>query len=169
MIKAIETKYKGYRFRSRLEARWAVYFDTIGLKWEYEPQGFDLDGMCYLPDFWFPQVHLWGEVKAVGFSEDELERGRRLTVATGHEVLMLVGTPSCKSYWTVPLLEMDASGIYMISCDYAISNHVLNEGRLWSCPGWSEEMDRFDLEGFPDIPRAVEAARSARFEHGETQ
>lgn len=23
-IKAIETKYKGYRFRSRLEARWAA-------------------------------------------------------------------------------------------------------------------------------------------------
>ena len=26
-IKAIETYYKGYRFRSRLEARWAVFFD----------------------------------------------------------------------------------------------------------------------------------------------
>jgi hypothetical protein len=27
MIKAIETRYKGYRFRSRLEARWAVRFE----------------------------------------------------------------------------------------------------------------------------------------------
>lgn len=25
----IETEYKGYRFRSRLEARWAVFFDTL--------------------------------------------------------------------------------------------------------------------------------------------
>jgi hypothetical protein len=28
-IKAIETSYKGYRFRSRLEARWAVFFDAL--------------------------------------------------------------------------------------------------------------------------------------------
>jgi len=42
LVRPIETKYKGYRFRSRLEARWAVFFDTLGLKWWYEPEGFDL-------------------------------------------------------------------------------------------------------------------------------
>lgn len=42
MIKAIETEYKGYRFRSRLEARWAVFFDALGVEWVYEPEGFDL-------------------------------------------------------------------------------------------------------------------------------
>ena len=52
MIKAIPTEYKGYRFRSRLEARWAVFFDACGADWEYEPEGFDLgDGTYYLPDF----------------------------------------------------------------------------------------------------------------------
>ena len=51
-LKAIETYYKGYRFRSRLEARWAVFFDACGVEWEYEPEGFDLgDGIRYLPDF----------------------------------------------------------------------------------------------------------------------
>ena len=51
-IKPIKTIYKGYRFRSRLEARWAVFFDACGVEWEYEPEGFDLgDGICYLPDF----------------------------------------------------------------------------------------------------------------------
>jgi hypothetical protein len=42
VIKAIETRYKGYRFRSRLEARWAVFFDALGVEWEYEKEGFDL-------------------------------------------------------------------------------------------------------------------------------
>ena len=52
MIKPIETVYKGYQFRSRLEARWAVFFDACGVDWEYEPEGFDLgDGLYYLPDF----------------------------------------------------------------------------------------------------------------------
>lgn len=40
-IKAIQTRYKGYNFRSRLEARWAVFFDALGIKWEYEPEGFE--------------------------------------------------------------------------------------------------------------------------------
>lgn len=52
-IQAIETSYKGYRFRSRLEARWAVFFDALDVLWEYENEGYDLgkDGW-YLPDFW---------------------------------------------------------------------------------------------------------------------
>ena len=51
-IKAIETKYKGYKFRSRLEARWAVFFDAMGYDWEYEVEGYQLsNGQYYLPDF----------------------------------------------------------------------------------------------------------------------
>ena len=40
--KAKETYYDGYRFRSRLEARWAVFFNNIGLEYEYEMEGFDM-------------------------------------------------------------------------------------------------------------------------------
>ncbi len=51
-MKPIETEYKGYRFRSRLETRWAIFFDACGVDWEYEPEGYDLgDGLYYLPDF----------------------------------------------------------------------------------------------------------------------
>ena len=51
-LKAIETRYAGCRFRSRLEARWAVFFDALSMKWQYEAQGFRLsDGTQYLPDF----------------------------------------------------------------------------------------------------------------------
>lgn len=39
-IKPIETYYNGYRFRSRLEARWAVFFDALGVRYEYEPEGY---------------------------------------------------------------------------------------------------------------------------------
>jgi hypothetical protein len=55
-IKPIETFYNSYRFRSRLEARWAVFFDALRLRYEYEPEGYDLgpDVGPYLPDFWLP-------------------------------------------------------------------------------------------------------------------
>lgn len=50
-VSAIETRYAGCHMRSRLEARWAVFFDHLSLEWEYEPQGFELPSGRYLPDF----------------------------------------------------------------------------------------------------------------------
>lgn len=69
-MKPIETVYKGYRFRSRLEARWAVFFDVLGIEWEYEPEGFDLGGgVRYLPDFKTTSptgMVAWYEIKPKG-------------------------------------------------------------------------------------------------------
>jgi hypothetical protein len=66
-MKAIETRYNGYRFRSRLEARWAVFFDAAGIPYEYEPEGFFVGGWSektpYLPDFRLCNQNLWVEVK----------------------------------------------------------------------------------------------------------
>lgn len=51
-IAAIETEWRGYRFRSRLEARWAVFFEAMGYDWRYEVQGYRAAcGTQYLPDF----------------------------------------------------------------------------------------------------------------------
>lgn len=44
---AIATIYRGIEYRSRLEARWAAFFDHLGWNFTYEP--FDGDG--YIPDF----------------------------------------------------------------------------------------------------------------------
>jgi len=62
-IKPIETTYAGHRFRSRLEARWAVFFDAYGVEWIYEPQGYETDAGRYLPDFWLPDISAWVDVK----------------------------------------------------------------------------------------------------------
>ena len=56
-FKPIKTWYKGIPFRSRLEARWAVFFDRLGIEWEYEPQGYGNGYLAYLPDF---KVKCWG-------------------------------------------------------------------------------------------------------------
>jgi len=70
-LKAIETRYAGCHFRSRLEARWAVAFDHLGIEWEYEAQGYEVtprlslgeETFHYLPDFWLPELNMWAEVK----------------------------------------------------------------------------------------------------------
>lgn len=52
MIKAIPTRYGSVEYRSRLEARWALFFDYVGLRFEYEPGPFFWqDRLGYLPDF----------------------------------------------------------------------------------------------------------------------
>jgi nucleoside 2-deoxyribosyltransferase len=68
-IQAIETRYKGYRFRSRLEARWAVAFDAMGWKWQYEPEGYIVDGQHYLPDFFIENLNGFLEIKAAHVAE----------------------------------------------------------------------------------------------------
>ncbi|MBD2626610.1 hypothetical protein [Trichormus variabilis] len=47
MIKAIPTEYNDVQFRSRLEAKWAAFFDILKWEWEYEPCDFD----GWIPDF----------------------------------------------------------------------------------------------------------------------
>jgi hypothetical protein len=85
-IQPIETRYAGHRFRSRLEARWAVFFDALNIPWEYEPQGYLVDGKPYLPDFLiWPNTDLasWLEIKAVFPTDDELAKAKSLAEGSG--------------------------------------------------------------------------------------
>jgi hypothetical protein len=78
-IKAIETRYRGHRFRSRLEARWAVVLDHIGIEWQYEPEGYNLGKAgCYLPDFWLPNLNTFLEIKPVHPSPEERKKFQAL-------------------------------------------------------------------------------------------
>lgn len=93
-IKAIETKYKGCRFRSRLEARYAVLFDALGMEWNYEPEGFELEHYGrYLPDFYLPQIDMWAEVKAKPFDINERNKAFALSSGTNKPVIQLTSMP----------------------------------------------------------------------------
>jgi hypothetical protein len=156
-LKPIETHYKGYRFRSRLEARWAVFFDALPLKWEFEKEGFELgNSLLYLPDFWLPEVKMWAEVKTDEFTAEELEKAETLAAESGYLVLALVGPPDLKSYWAIP------------SCDYVLSGRYLHENRFFATPGWDDDgMPEDEFQFWDDTVQAVHASRAARFEFGE--
>ena len=109
MIKAIETTYKGYRFRSRLEARWAVFFDVLRIEWEYEKEGFVVgpnQDVSYLPDFFLPESNTWVEVKGAAHLFDwhqlacAVDWGAGLpdieeSVGTSAGLLLLGPIPNC--------------------------------------------------------------------------
>lgn len=58
-----DVRYKGEMMRSRLEVKWATFFDVWGISWEYEPVGFRLSSGGYLPDFFLPDYGAFFEVK----------------------------------------------------------------------------------------------------------
>lgn len=89
MRRGIPTRYKGITFRSRLEARWAVLFDSFGWPWEYEP--LDLDG--YVPDFVlkFDAGHIAVEVKPETALVDLYSYAQRMVLAGWRKELLVLG------------------------------------------------------------------------------
>ena len=190
-IKAIPTEYNGHLFRSRLEARWAVFFDACGVKWEYEPEGFDLgDGMRYLPDFLLHGVagraegDLYVEVKG-RMNAYDAERIRRFAEA---------GMPKDggKSATAILVVSQIPDGLDSIDILDYISNHsysdmhgfppVFNfetiDGDYFAAHPGINKNGQFELFGddssylcdMDEIAtvNAYKLARQARFEYGET-
>lgn len=95
-VKAIQTVYKSYKFRSRLEARWAVFFDALELDWTYEAEGYVLpDGSYYLPDF---EILSAGrkylvEIKSGVPSADEFHKGKLLAHGLNIPIFFLSKLP----------------------------------------------------------------------------
>lgn len=160
MIKAIETAYKGYSFRSRLEARWAVFFDALGIEWQYEPEGFELPSGWYLPDFAFrpvidgqPRVEFI-EIKGAAPTALDLRLSRELARAHRCMVHVHQGDPGqCTGWRFFP--EIDPKGPEVVDLAFL-------EFKMWCLAGFQRHFTDAEMQA------AVAAARGARFEHGES-
>lgn len=170
-MKAIQTQYNGYHFRSRLEARWAVFFEAINLAYLYEPEGFEDEekNVRYLPDFHFhsglrilgdsePNYNVRVEIKpSLEISDVEREKIATFLKETDDYILLIGGDPSLKTQ--MRLLRKD--------------------GAVWEVPfvGWTQysddsfglvEVDEDGVSNRPkptgDLERAFRAAKKARFE-----
>jgi hypothetical protein len=184
--KAIETRYAGCRFRSRLEARWACFWDHLGTRWEYEPQGFMIGDRPYLPDFRLPNG-TWVEIKG---SEDELDHGlmaaapEYLPGGIAPRLLILGPVPeppgrNCGNWaWLGFTAALFEGGEVIVDGWWEFGEDGLpwHAGETSSAPppscgdGAEWLTPVFNMTG--DVPPAViaayRAARSARFEHGES-
>ena len=98
--KVPKTLYRGIRFSSPLEARWAVFFDTLKVEFVYEKQRFDLSAAgLFTPDFWLPTVMLrsnstiglWAEVAPEYPPESEESKYHALANATRKHLVLLCG------------------------------------------------------------------------------
>jgi hypothetical protein len=187
-MKAIETRYKGYRFRSRLEARWAVFLDALNTKYSYEREGYDLSGQWYLPDFYVPDWNCWIEIKGQEPSADEIAKCEALARTSGKIVLMIIGDPWAADQgndYDVRLFNSSDLADAGAEDRWGSRGWEFGQGRRCEEEIWlvNDELGAFTLKGIPHkgddryplsgtwakhIVNALSAAREARFEHGET-
>lgn len=88
-FKAVPTEYKGIVFRSKLEARYAVGLDRLGVEWVYEGKAFaSSDGTIYTPDFYLPALDLYfevkGEMRTADYHRIEVFHSLGHNIAIGH-------------------------------------------------------------------------------------
>lgn len=192
-MQAIETQHNGYRFRSRLEARWAIFLDTLGVLYEYEPEGFILDdGSWYLPDFrvmchgtrgnrYGAEFPLYIEVKGVMTADDANKirqfcgLGPNRNKQLDHPALLIVDRIPVHGVAT----QAEYMGCYvpMGSTGLHPYNYQTVDGDFFGAFPAADDKGRFYLMGdddnyinLDDVPRvrnAYDRARMARFEYGE--
>ena len=144
-IPARKRTFGGTEFESTLEARWACALTNACIAYEYNQYYVDLgrvfkDGNnAKKPDFYFPQVNMWAEVKpspseAMLTSEKfcmEVHKMALTAQVTNRPVLLLMGWPNLCSYQS---FEPDGS-----RSDYVLFHdrqYHLTENRFYQNSGF---------------------------------
>jgi hypothetical protein len=187
-MKPIETHYNGYRFRSRLEARWAIFFDKARIKYEYELEGFELrDCGYYLPDFWLPKFKCWVEIKPE-YDENDTQKVMRCFADTVAPIILFRGTPSLNWNGIIYCNDLTDSsgGSYEARIGFTFCHickvttlsfsdddkRFLSSGRELLDAGWAEwktycDPEHREAHTIGELADAIEASRAARFEYNE--
>ena len=185
-IKPIETVYNGYRFRSRLEARWAVFFDTLGIEYIYEPEGFTFPaGTNYLPDFYLPKMNTFFEVKGI-MSYKDAHKIEQLRAHSGKFVTVGYGDMTFEAdSWGGEdengklITEPDSKDMsWLALCTECQQYYFMGSMFSWQCrccgaydgDGHFWNTATGDLKHIysDEVKDAIIKARQARFEHGES-
>lgn len=159
-LAATPARAYGCSFRSQLEARWAVFFQCLGIPWQYEPHPVTLpDGSSYLPDFvvW---DSVYCEVKPCAMAS---EKASAFALANPRPwVLLLAGMPD---YRMVEVLGN--SGLWAGFCSDGEPLSLVKPTvprSVWNPPVWhgSPETDLW----CPSYARARGFAHVCTFKNG---
>lgn len=124
-MRPIETLYRGERFRSRLAARWAVYFYALEIQYEYVSAETTLpSGARFLPDFLLEQVGLHVSVRVSRkISLPDLRAVVEFAVDEDNPLLLIVGNPLQESMYLLDRVHAPAAD----ELQYAIEGDASDE------------------------------------------
>lgn len=180
-IKPIETYYNDNRFRSRLEARWAVFFDTLGIKYEYEPEGFKMsDGTLYLPDFYLPESNQFFEVKGI-MTEVDMHKITQFIKDSGRPCAIGYSDftfEACDWWWDDGFeLNRNKHESCLVCCSKCGKYYFAGIVGSYQCQCcgaydgdhyfWISAYGDLSYMTDPVVEDAILTAKQARFEHGE--
>lgn len=168
-----EINYDGYRFRSKIEAQWYVFFKTLGIEVHYEPETISLEGLNgrvinYLPDFYLPEHDCYVEIKLETTpTHDESMKCYLLAEQTGKNVYLFYETLGKKD--TNGYVYLKYSGAFLplqrwTQCPRCRRFEITYQGRvsLMTCR-CCVDCDGLQNDKSVDLTRAVAAVRSERF------
>ena len=159
-----------------------MFFDTAKIRYRYEPEGYSLNGLYYLPDFYLPDQSCFVEIKGNAPTYIEQRLAFLLAKQSRNTVHIFGGgipLPDIKSW------DKDGFSIYTFTGNrynngrlYSPYIYALNQcpkcrkidfcvnGRIASLPcGCVKKSQVYRF--LPGIRWAFISARSARFEFGE--
>lgn len=96
-MQILPTEFDGHRFRSRTEARWAAFFKAASIRYEYEPEGYNLPSGWYIPDFFLPDIRTFVEIKGRHPSSTEQRKCEDLSAETHCNVVIGIGQPDTRN------------------------------------------------------------------------
>ncbi len=159
-IKAIETEYKGCRFRSRLEARWAVFFNALALRWHYEPEGYQIEHegeiIRYLPDFKVESIGVV-EVKGPPLKDMDKFKIEAFVGQSKESITVLSNIPS----------QDNPDKHKHLNCTYDENLKTVRWGTIDLREMTQQTPYALTAAISLAVDSALNTARSARFEHGE--
>lgn len=162
-MKSIPTNFNGTVYRSRLEARWALFFEEIGVIALYEP--WDI-GHGYIPDFFLHNLFynqlLIAEIKPISPNDGYIKYLKKVRTPGKSDFLVFVGNPSFEQAEGIHIygetVNYVSKGFRLVTCKncgyYAVSG--CETFTLCSCgynppkPDWQQYAEkannfRFDL------------------------
>lgn len=116
-MKIKDVIYKNQKFRSMLDVRWAIYFEKMGIDYEYSG-----NVVC----FWLPQVNMFAAVNRYKFTKDEDEILKAVAKENGNPVLRLIGIPDYITY-----MAWDSNGDETDHLVSAYHGYCSNEHRFY--------------------------------------
>lgn len=181
-IKAVQTFYNGTYYRSRTEARWALFLDVLGVAFDYEPEKFELPSGRYIPDFMVnlgcKQAQTFIEIKGAQPTKDVIDRFSEFGCYVARPYL-ISGTAK---HYRIDDQFSEAAGYRWMQCPFcgALDIIVNLQERYhhlegFQCREREEILRTYDIQEFffalppvdsPCIKIATSAAMSARFEDG---
>ncbi len=117
-IEAIKTTYRSIEYKSRLEARTALFFHCLGLNFEYEPKYFEIEkDFWYVPDFYLRDLEMWIEIKGPDMYEEAQIKAEGLCQMTSQLVEVWCG-------------NLGFNTVYRFSPDFGVSSSKIINKRF---------------------------------------